>query len=132
MSDAIDDGWFSDDQATFGDRLVGARDAAGLSQEELSRRLGVKLSTLRGWEEDVVEPRGNKLQMVAGMLNVSIRWLLTGEGDGLSGPAESGSLRAGAAEALSELAKLRTQSLTLSRQMGQIERRLRSLLREAH
>jgi HTH-type transcriptional regulator, cell division transcriptional repressor len=27
--------------------------------------------------------------MLAGLLNVSIRWLLTGEGDGISGPGEA-------------------------------------------
>jgi HTH-type transcriptional regulator, cell division transcriptional repressor len=131
-TDVIENGWFSEDQATFGDRLAGAREAAGLSQEELSRRLGVKLETVRGWEDDMVEPRGNKLQMLAGLMNVSIRWLLTGEGDGLEGPTEAAAaLAPEAAEALAELAQMRARALTLAREMGQIERRLRNLLRTA-
>ena len=46
------DNWYSEEQATFGDRVAGARDAVGLSQAELARKLGIKLKTLRAWEED--------------------------------------------------------------------------------
>ena len=58
-----------------------------MSQSKLAKRLGVKLKTLKGWENDVSEPRANKLSMMAGMLNVSLLWLLSGEGDG---PAAGG------------------------------------------
>lgn len=80
-------GWYDADTATLGDRITGAREAAGLSQPELARRLGVRLATVRAWEDDQAEPRANKLQMLAGLLGVSIMWLLTGTGDGLDGPA---------------------------------------------
>ncbi|MEZ5913851.1 MAG: helix-turn-helix transcriptional regulator, partial [Paracoccaceae bacterium] len=33
--------WYSEEAATFGDRLAAAREAAGLSQAELAQRLGV-------------------------------------------------------------------------------------------
>ncbi|KAG1647613.1 Succinate dehydrogenase assembly factor 2, mitochondrial [Nymphon striatum] len=79
MSD--DDTYFSNDSATFGDRVAAAREAQGLKQDELAKKLGVKLKTVRGWEDDVDEPRANKLSMLSGMLNVSMRWLLTGEGN---------------------------------------------------
>ncbi|WP_372840913.1 multiprotein-bridging factor 1 family protein [Phaeovulum sp.] len=78
--------WFSSDVATMGDRLAAARDTAGLTQKALASRLGIKLSTVQAWEEDRSEPRSNRLQMLAGMLNVSLMWLLTGQGDGLTGP----------------------------------------------
>ena len=78
--------WFSNETATFGDRLSAARETAGLSQEELAERIGVRLTTLQAWEDDGAEPRGNRLQMLAGMLNVSLMWLMSGEGDGLDGP----------------------------------------------
>lgn len=81
-----EDNWYSDRTATFGDRITAAREAVSLSQEQVARRLGVKLKTIRNWENDIAEPRANKLQMLAGLLNVSIRWLLTGEGDGLPDP----------------------------------------------
>ncbi|MEL6549173.1 MAG: helix-turn-helix domain-containing protein [Pseudomonadota bacterium] len=75
--------WYHDDKATLGDRITGAREAAGLSEETLAKRLGIKLRSLKEWEDDLAEPRANKVQMLAGVLNVSLRWLLTGQGDDL-------------------------------------------------
>ena len=74
--------WFDPEATTFGDRLAGARELAGMSQTQLAHRLGVKEKTLEKWENDHSEPRANRLSMLAGLLNVSILWLLTGEGDG--------------------------------------------------
>ena len=37
--------WYGEASATFGDRLAGAREAAGLSQEALAAKLGVMPST---------------------------------------------------------------------------------------
>ena len=52
MNDDIkDDDWYSEETATFGDRLAAARDAAGLSQKQLAQHLGGKLKTVRGWED---------------------------------------------------------------------------------
>ena len=76
-SDATFD-WYGPDAATFWDRVLGAREKAGMTQAQLSRRLGIKLATLQAWEEDRSEPRANKLQMLTGMLNVSLPWLLSG------------------------------------------------------
>lgn len=87
--DVADDGYWSEEAATFGDRVAAARRAAGLTQENLSRKLGIKLKTLRDWEDDISEPRANKLQMMAGVLNVSLVWLLTGEGDGVDAALDS-------------------------------------------
>ena len=84
-----DQGWFSEDAATFGDRLAGARDAAGLDQKGLAEKLGVKLVTIAGWENDLKEPRANRLQMLSGILGVSLSWLLTGEGDGPEAPEDA-------------------------------------------
>ncbi len=123
--------WYSGDHATFGDRLTAARDAQGLSQAQLARRLGVKLKTVQGWENDSSEPRANKLQMVAGLLNVSIRWLLTGEGDGLPEPASSAELAEGAQELLKDVQQMRTQMTQLATRMGKAEKQLRLILKEA-
>lgn len=123
-------GWFSAEAATLGDRLAGAREAAGMTQADLARTLGVRLATLAAWEDDAAEPRANRLQMLAGMLNVSIRWLLTGEGDGLEGPATPQALRPGARETLTELATLRARALALAEELGGVEKRLRVLMRE--
>ena len=77
------DEWYGEDVATFGDRLAAAREAAGLKRAEFARRLGVKKITIADWEGDISEPRANRLQMMAGLLNVSVGWLLMGEGDGV-------------------------------------------------
>ncbi len=82
----IHDGYYHEDAATFGDRLAAGRQALNLTQKALCRKLGIKLTTLQHWEDDLSEPRANKLQMLAGLLNVSIIWLLTGEGEGIEGP----------------------------------------------
>ena len=69
--------WYSDDAATFGDRLAAARENAGLSQKGLAEKLGVSHKIVRAWEDDMKEPRANRLQMLSGMLNVSLTWLLS-------------------------------------------------------
>lgn len=73
--------WYMPDVATFGDRLTAAREQAKMTQADLARKLGVKKVTLANWEEDLNEPRANRLQMLSGLLGVSLKWLLTGEGD---------------------------------------------------
>ncbi len=118
--------WFGAETATFGDRLAGAREAAGLSQEELAARLGVRLETLAGWEDDVADPRANRLQMVAGMLNVSIMWLLTGEGEGLDGPVEPMAEQAleTVRETVTEIRAIRSVLEELDTRLGRLERKL--------
>ena len=69
--------WYGPDKATFGDRLVAAREKSNLSQQDLAKRLGVKNSTIKSWENDNSEPRANRLSMLAGLLNVSITWLIS-------------------------------------------------------
>jgi len=123
--------WFADEVATFGDRLATARETARLTQDELARRLGVKPKTVRAWENDQSTPRANKLQMVAGLLNVSITWLLTAQGDGPDGPdgADTPALPEPVGALLLELRGLRTEQAQLANRMGQLEKRLRGALR---
>jgi len=124
--------WYAADVATFGDRLAGAREAAGLTQEDLAQRLGVRLTTLQNWEEDLAEPRGNRLQMLAGMLNVSLTWLLTAEGDGLQSPDVAPQpLTVEAEEALAELQRLRAGVIALADRLAQVERQMRQAMRTA-
>ncbi|MEO1747696.1 MAG: helix-turn-helix domain-containing protein [Pseudomonadota bacterium] len=69
---------------TMGGRIVAAREATGHTTAQLARRLGIKSATLQNWENDRAEPRSNKLFMLAGMLNVSPTWILTGRGSARS------------------------------------------------
>ena len=88
MTDEID--WYGPEAATFGDRVAAAREQTGMTQAMLAKRLGVRLATLRGWEEDLSEPRANRLSMLAGLLNVSMMWLIDGEGEGVEKHARRG------------------------------------------
>ena len=65
---------------TFGGRLSRARDAAGLSARELAWRLGVKTTTIKAWECDRSQPEARCLATLAGLLNVSLSWILHGVG----------------------------------------------------
>ena len=123
MSDT-ETSWFAEEAATFGDRVAGAREAVGLSQEDLARRLGVKLKTVQGWENDLSEPRANKLQMLAGVLNVSIMWLLTGEGQGLDAPDDS-AIDQDVTALLAEIRQIKVHLGRTAEQLGRLEKRLR-------
>lgn len=116
--------WYSNETATFGDRVVAGRDAIGLTQQQLARRLGVKLKTLQNWENDVSEPRANKLSMLAGMLNVSLIWLLTGEGEGLSAPGDAEE-NADMGSILAELRTMRMEASRFASRLGRLEKKLR-------
>jgi len=66
------------EQVLFGERLKNAREASGMSQKTMATRLGVKSSTIEKWEEGKLDPRANRLQMAASLLNVPLMWLLAG------------------------------------------------------
>ena len=120
---------YSEAAATFGDRLTLAREAYDITQEELARRLGVRAQTLKNWEADRSEPRANRLQMVAGVLGVSMIWLLTGEGEG--GPAlhdrEPRSVSAELSALLGEIRDIRMANHKANDRLAKLERRLREM-----
>lgn len=69
-----------DDEHHIGERLARARLAAGLTQREVADRIGVKESTIGKWESGETSPRGHRVSKLAGMLGVSISWILMGRG----------------------------------------------------
>lgn len=129
MDDAVS--WYGQEAATFGDRVAAARDAAGMTQKQLAKRLGVKLTTLQGWEDDLSEPRANRLSMMAGLLNVSMMWLINGEGEGLAAPVEAGQVPDDLADLLVEMRDMRADLLARAEKLGRMEKRLRRVLQEA-
>lgn len=123
-------GWYSEEAATFGDRVAAARDMVGVTQSDLAHHLGVKEKTIRAWENDLAEPRANKLSMLAGVLNVSMRWLLTGVGNDVSGPDETEPLSSDLANLLAEMREMRGQAVALGERIARLEKRLRTALRD--
>ena len=123
--------WYSEDAATFGDRVAGAREQAGMTQKQLAKRLGVRLSTVRAWENDLSEPRANRLSMMAGILNVSMMWLITGEGEGVDAPVDATPVNDTVRDLMIEMRDLRADLLKRAEQVGRLEKRLRAAMNEA-
>ena len=121
--------WYGPDTATFGDRISGAREASGMNQTQLAKSLGVKLATLKGWEQDLSEPRANKLSMLAGLLNVSVMWLLNGEGEGVDDPDLKSEVEKDINDMLLEMRELKAVLKKSSDRLGGLEKRLRDKLR---
>jgi transcriptional regulator with XRE-family HTH domain len=122
--------WYDVDVATFGDRLTAAREATGMDQAMLADRIGVELQTLQNWEDDLAEPRANRLQMMAGILGVSITWMISGEGEGPADSELEGTYSEDDRRAiLMELRELRASFIAKAEQVGRIEKRLRQILK---
>lgn len=119
---------WGDDSSTFGDRLALAREHAGMDQAQLARRLGVRIAAIQNWEDDRSEPRSNRLQMLSGLLGVSIIWLMTGEGDGGPSGPSAADLPSDLNAVLDELAEIRMTQMKLSERSRIVEKRLRALM----
>jgi HTH-type transcriptional regulator, cell division transcriptional repressor len=72
--------YHNNEDTTLGGRVFQAREAAGLTVSQVINRLGVRKATYLAWEADRSEPRANKLVALAGILNVSPTYLLSGLG----------------------------------------------------
>lgn len=107
---------------TLGGRIVYAREAQELTTSQLARRLGIKTETLHDWETDRSEPRSNRLLTLAGVLNVSPTWLLTGAGevpiDALT-ETEMMHIR-------DSIVRMREQVMTVADELEQLQKRLDS------
>ncbi len=122
--------WYGPDVATFGDRVAAAREQAGMTQEVLAKRLGIREPTLRKWENDASEPRANRLSMLAGILNVSMMWLINGQGEGLDAPVEDVPQVDDLGEILSEIRALRNDLHAKAEKLARLEKRLRNMVRD--
>jgi len=68
--------------------------------------------------------------MTAGLLNVSLRWLLTGDGDGVAEPATQENLAEDAQTILNDMRGLRADLTRVSNELGRMEKRLRQIVKE--
>lgn len=101
---------YGPDEATLGDRLTVAREAAGLTVPQMADRLDVQAETVEGWEIDQAAPGDEGLARIAKMLNVPPLWLQAGTGPGVtatdSAATELAELRRLLDEAMQRLARL--------------------------
>ena len=128
MIDDLD--WYGPETATFGDRLSAAIEKSGMTQNLVAKRLGIKLATLKSWEQDISEPRANRLSMLAGLLGVSIMWLLHGEGDGVEHSDNETQVTPEINDLLFEVRALQTGLLSSADKLAKLEKQLRSKLKD--
>lgn len=121
-----------DAPATFGARVLAARTAQDLDRERLAAKLGVTPKTILAWEADRAMPRSNKTQMLAAMLNVSLRWLLSGrselESEGITAPLSEGEASESIRNILSEMRELKSELTDSTQKLTRLERRLQAAL----
>lgn len=66
---------------TTGQRIKVARKNAGLTQKQLSKKLGIAYQTLAQWENDLRNPKLETIQKIANALNVPFISLLDNDND---------------------------------------------------
>jgi len=118
---------FNETVATFGDRLEAAREAKGLTVEGLAEKIGVGARAIEAWESDADTPRSNRIQMLAGLLNVSIVWLISGEGNGTSQVADTYERPLGVNDALGEISQMKATLSGVLEKLDQLEKRLQEI-----
>jgi len=64
---------------TFGIRLKQARKNKRLTQNEVADQLGIDFTTVSKYENDKSQPDNETLRELAGLYEVSLDWLLTGQ-----------------------------------------------------
>jgi transcriptional regulator with XRE-family HTH domain len=99
-------------RTSFGERVHQARQALGLSQAEVAAQLGMTQSGYAAWERDAVALRPDQLAQLAGVLRVSVDYLLGRAGGAARANGPSGKLRR-LFEAASHLPRSRQQRIAL-------------------
>lgn len=61
---------------TLGEKIRALRDAAGLTQEMLAKKVGVSKNTVLNWEKNKREPRSSEIEALSNALGVEIGDLL--------------------------------------------------------
>ena len=128
MIDDLD--WYGPETATFGDRLSAAIEKSGMTQKLVAKRLGIKLVTLKSWEQDISEPRANRLSMLAGLLGVSVMWLLHGEGDGVEHSDKETQVPQEINDLLFEIRAVQTGLLSSADKLAKLEKQLSSRIKD--
>ena len=94
----------------FGERLVAAREAAGLSQRELADKLGITQRALCWWEREPVALKPEQLAALTVAVGVSADFLLGQDGEKKRGNGPSGKARR-AFEAVARLPRHHQQKI---------------------
>lgn len=82
---------------------------------------------MQEWEDDLNAPRPNRIQMLSGMLNVMMIWLINGERNGTHNVVENYDRSEGINHAQGEIALLKGNLSRSLKRLNQMEKRLREL-----
>jgi transcriptional regulator with XRE-family HTH domain len=77
----------------FGQRLLAAREALGLSQAQVAEKLGITQKAYAVWERYPVALRPDQIEKVADILQVSVEHLFGKAGKSARGRGPAGKLR---------------------------------------
>lgn len=114
---------YSDMMRGYGQRLVAARKALGMSARALADLLGVSPQRLSHWETEKHPPDITAMVALQRMRGVSLDWIYAGDPTGLKLPILQALVTAGAAaDAPPELVKLRANFLSPGSQVTIHER----------
>ena len=82
---------------------------------------------VEAWESDADAPRANRIQLLAGLLNVSIVWLISGEGNGTGHVADTHERPTGVNDALGEISQLKATLSGALDKLEKLEKRLQEI-----
>lgn len=68
------------DIQTLGQRIRYAREAAGMTQDEVAEHFGIKRVSVTQWEGDTTKPSLSRIPELAALLNTNMQWLLEAQG----------------------------------------------------
>jgi len=105
------------DPELIGSRLMEAREALGLSVEDVADRMTVDPATVRSWESGESVPRPNRLHILSGMLGMPFGSLF-GIGEGQPEPPGLSQRMARVEHKLEQVTVLQTKLVRLSGQIA--------------
>ena len=112
----------ADDDAQIGQRLTDARVSLGDSIADVAERLGVTAEDVEGWESGDVPLRANHLNKVAGVLGISLSWLIMGRGaEPIADLSDIGRIRADLAAARSRLDDVVNELAVFEQRLAQLD-----------
>lgn len=69
--------------STLAERIVRARKAARLTQQQLANEFAISRVSVTNWESGKTAPERDKIPRLAALLKTSVEWLLDGDGGGV-------------------------------------------------
>jgi transcriptional regulator with XRE-family HTH domain len=111
----------ADDSTGIGARIAEARANAELSHADIAERLGVKESTVAKWESGSKSPRGHHVSKLAGVLGVSMSWILMGRGIEPTNSSEIEQLRSELGSVRARLDDVVNELAVLDQRLGELD-----------